>query len=166
MLLIRPTKSLIKEIQPQLELVDLPVENDFFSWHTNSFILNRKKHIIFMNDRSRLSITVSGLRSNQYKDISGVFLSDLKDYLAVEGVQPSLIDLYLGEKSDVRFANTNNRSVIGTITESIKLMEYMYSGGTIPELNELNMDNNRIIYKPIDYNKPINVFKEQLEKSI
>lgn len=164
LLVIRPTKTLTREIDPKVESIETSTVNDFLSWHANNFLLNRKKHIIFMNDKSRLSITISGIRSNQYKDIRGIFLTNLKDYLLAEGLNESLIDRYIGIPSYIHFANTNNRSVLGTITESIKLMDYLYDRETIPGIIELNMENNRIIYKPINYNKPIDVFKEEIKK--
>lgn len=164
MIIIRPTKNLIKEINTEVDSMGLSGEDEFFSWHANHFLLNKKKQVIFMNDKSRLSITISAIRSNQYKEIKNIFLTKLKDYLLAEELSKSLIDRYTSMEEGLHFANTNNRSVIGTITESIKIMNYMYHKKSIPDFLELNMDNNRIIYKPIGYSKPIDVFKEELKK--
>ncbi|MCR8630655.1 DUF6933 domain-containing protein [Paenibacillus radicis (ex Xue et al. 2023)] len=163
-MIIRPTKALMKEMNTNVDALPNIEQDEMYSWHANNFIMNRKKYIIFVNDKSRLSVTISKIRGNQGKDIKNIFSSALKDYLLVEGFKEKWMDSYIGEISDIKISNTNNRSVLGTMVEAVKLMDSIYSRGAIPDFHELNKENNRIIYKPIDYLKPIDVFNELIKE--
>lgn len=164
MIILRATKSLLKEMNSSIDPLPANDLGDLNSWHANNFTMNRRKHLIFMNDHSRLSITVSGIKKNEYKDIKRLFRDSLLAYLMLEGIKESVICSYMAEMEDLLIANTNNRSVLGTITEAIKLMEYSNSESSNSSNDDLNKENNRIIYKPIDYLKPIDVFNEALNK--
>jgi hypothetical protein len=73
-----------------------------------------------------------------------------------------MIDSYIRDGQELVISKTNNRSVLGTVKE-ISLC----SIDTHLEFSnnfELISWLNRLIYKPIDYDKPIDVFKKSLKK--
>jgi hypothetical protein len=141
-----------------------PIESEdkeqFYSWHVNIYKLNNRKHIIFINDLSRLCVIIDGVRSSQINVLKEKFLSTLNSYLLSEGINQSVINAYLKDGSEIIFSKTNNRSVLGTMKEIT-----MYTTDTHLEFNN-NIERmkwlNKLIYKPIDYNEPKKVFKEAL----
>lgn len=85
----------------------------------------------------------------------------MKEYLLLEGVRRSLVNQYLFEAGEVSIGKTYDKSVIGTMTEMS-----LYSRNT--EFNhtfDLSGWLNSMIFKPINYEEPIKVFKKSLEEN-
>lgn len=132
--------------------------NPLFSWHVNILQL-KKKHIIFVNDLSRLCLILDGIRSSQINKLQDKFKTELKEYLQLEGVRRALIDQYYLEAGEIHIEKTNDRSVLGTMKEMSLYSRDMEFDHTF----DLSARLNSLIYKPIDYEKPIHVFKNALE---
>lgn len=164
MLIIKATKTMMRDLR--ISPVDIDISNLFYSWHANYFTLDRKKHYVFMNDLTRLSLTITGIRSNQLNKLQDIFLSSLKDYLITEGISTKLIENYVSNCNEVIYTKTDSRSVLSTLSEIMLIMKSFEEekDKDFADLNERNRWNNTIIYKPIDYNRPIDVFKKELER--
>ncbi|SDW37961.1 hypothetical protein [Paenibacillus sp. PDC88] len=157
MLALRFTQKLLKDMKTapvEIEEIDL-----LFSWHVNILQL-RKKHIIFVNDSSRLCLIIDGIRSSQVGKLQEKFISGLKEYLQLEGLRKSLIDQYFLEAGNVKIGKTNNRSVLGTMNE----MTFYCDNVVFVHSYDLSAWLNKMIFKPIDYEEPINVFKKEIER--
>ncbi|UNK16148.1 hypothetical protein MNQ98_16580 [Paenibacillus sp. N3/727] len=139
--------------------VELGEVDPLFSWHVNILQL-RRKHIIFVNDSSRLCLIIDGIRvGSQLGKLQERFKADLKEYLLLEGVRRSKIDQYFFETGEIRIGKTNNKSVLGIMNE----MSYYCIDMEFNHTFDLSAQLNSMIYKPIDYEEPINVFKKALE---
>ncbi|WP_165972063.1 DUF6933 domain-containing protein [Paenibacillus piri] len=160
MIVIRATKNLLKELK--INPTGIDISDPFFSWHTNIFMLNRRKCIVFMNDLSRLSLMVTGIRSTQYKNLNDIFFKELRHYLLSEGIDERLIESYLNNGKEMIITSTNNRSVISTMNEIVLVSKEIHK--EFANMNDRNKWNNTFIYKPIDYAQPIDVFRKQLVK--
>ncbi|WP_251572725.1 hypothetical protein [Paenibacillus sp. MER TA 81-3] len=88
------------------------------------------------------------------------FISELKEYLLLEGVRRSLVNKYLFEAGEVCIGKTNVKSVLGTMTE----MSLYCRNAEFDHTLDLSAWLNSMIYKPIDYEEPIKVFKKTLER--
>ncbi|WP_445670534.1 DUF6933 domain-containing protein [Paenibacillus sp. FSL W7-1287] len=156
MLTLRLTKDLLKDMKT------LPIEVDnaprLLSWHVNIYNLNKRKHIVFVNDMTRLSIIINGVRTGQLERLKEKFLDTLKDYLLREGVNKAHIIEYFEFCSEIVISKTNNRSVLGTMKEVTFFVEDDFKSD-FERLKWLN----RFIHKPIDYQEPIKLFKEVLK---
>lgn len=161
MFVIRATNNLLKDMKIEKTITKLDNSDAFFSWHANLVLISRRKHIIFMNDLTRLSLTIAGIRSTQYKYLKDIFLKELRDYLMSENLNIVLINEYLNECNNMLITTTNNRSVIGTMNDVVLIMQEVSK--EFKNYNELNKWNNEIIYKPINYAQPIEVFKQEIE---
>ena len=155
MLALRLTKDLLKDMKVT------PVEDInaalFLSWHVNIYNLNKRKHIVFVNDLTRLAIIIDGIRTGQIERLKEKFMITLREYLLREGVNESLINRYFANREEVVISKTNNRSVLGTMKEVTWFIEDDFHDN-IERMKWLN----RMIHKPIDYKEPINYFKECL----
>ncbi|OBY77694.1 hypothetical protein BBG47_20295 [Paenibacillus sp. KS1] len=114
-----------------------------------------------MNDLSRLSLTIVGVRSTQYKNLKNIFLKELTDYLISENLDEARINQYMNDCADIIFTTTNNRSVISTMNDVVLIMQNI--SFDFANYIELNKWNNDSFYKPINYSKPIEVFKQEIE---
>ncbi|OXS59779.1 hypothetical protein B1A99_09555 [Cohnella sp. CIP 111063] len=163
MLFIKATKDTLKDLNTTpvaVEATDL-----LYSWHVNIFTLYRKKHYVFMNDLSRLSLTISGIRSNQSAKLKDIFIDNLKQYLVTEQVPEHLLRYYIENCDEMVITKTDSRSVRSTLNEIMLVMKSLeYDKQGYEDLDQRHKWNNRFIYKPIDYKYPIDVFMNELEK--
>jgi hypothetical protein len=157
MLALRFTQKLLTDMK--IGSIELDEVNSLFSWHVNILQL-RKKHIIFVNDLSRLCLVIDGIRSAQLDKLKRKFMSELKEYLQLEGLKKSYIEQYFFEAGEVSIGKTNDRSVLGTLKE----MSLYCDGAEFDHTYDLSAWLNKMIYKPIDYEEPIKVFKEALRR--
>ncbi|WP_236575627.1 DUF6933 domain-containing protein [Paenibacillus sp. USDA918EY] len=154
---LRFTQSLLKDMKVTPETVE--EVDDFWSWHANIYYLNNRKHILFVNDLSRICIIIDGIRKGQLTLLQEKFLETLEAYLKYEDISTTLIEKYLNSGTDLCISKTNSRSVLGTMNE-------------ITIFNSDNFDNNldrlewlnRLIHKPIKHDYPIEFFKKRLEQ--
>lgn len=157
MLVLRFTQKLLKDMKA--EPVEIGEVDSLFSWHVNILQL-RKKHIIFVNDLTRLGLIMDGIRSSQLTKLQEKFEAELKTYLQFEGVKKSLIEQYFLEAGEASIGKTKDKSVLGTMTE----MSLYSRDAVFDHPLDLAVWLNSLIYKPIDYEKPIKVFKKALEE--
>lgn len=164
MIIIKATKDTLKDLNVQPEAADEP--NDlFYAWHVNFFTLYGKKYYVFMNDLSRLSLTVSGIRKNQAHKLREIFLSHLQEYLSREEISNQMIKQYVAYGERINITKTDSRSVLSTLTEIMLVMKSLEQDRKgFEDEWERNKWNNRFIYKPIGYNQPIDVFVQELNK--
>ncbi|QOS77604.1 hypothetical protein JNUCC31_22945 [Paenibacillus sp. JNUCC31] len=162
MIIFKPTQLTLKDLNVKLETIK---ETDaFFSWHVNFFTLYGRKHYVFMNDLSILSLTVSGIRTNQASKLTSIFKQNLEAYLAVEEIPDHLANYYLEKCNEDTITKTDSRSVISTMNDLMLVMKALeVEGNDFRNKDIRHKWNNRSIYKPIDYKEPIEVFVKELQ---
>ncbi|WP_339299976.1 hypothetical protein MKY92_07610 [Paenibacillus sp. FSL R5-0623] len=162
MIIFKATQLTLKDLHAKPEISQ---DSDaFFSWHVNFFTLYGRKHYVFMNDLSRLSLTIYGIRANQASKLAGIFKKNLEDYLAVEKLPDHLVNYYLEKCNVSTITKTDSRSVISTMNEIMLVMKTLeVEDNDFRDKDERHMWNNRSMYKPIDYKEPIEVFVKELQ---
>lgn len=160
MFVFRLTQKMLKEMDAEPTEVKMSVP--LTSWHVNLYMINRKKSIVFVNDRSLLCLILTGVRNTQYKKLSDIFRIQLHKYLTSEGLEDALIQAYINEGNKVTISGSSNRSVLGTMNEIMFVTKEMSRQFT--DQQECNRWMNRVIYKPIDYERPIEVFKREMKE--
>jgi len=80
--------------------------------------------------------------------------------MQLEGARRALIDQYYLEAGEIHIEKTNDKSVLGTMKEMSLYCRDMEFDHTF----DLSARLNSLIYKPIDYEKPMQVFKKALEE--
>ncbi|MFC4777313.1 DUF6933 domain-containing protein [Paenibacillus sp. GCM10023252] len=159
MFVLRFTQDLMKDMK--VSPTEHADTSELFSWHSHIYRLNNRKHIIFINDLSRLCVIIDGVRTAQIKQLKQKFLSTLEQYLLYEDIHQGLVNAYVSSKSEIIISKTNSRSVLATMKEIT-----MHETDAHLDLKD-NMERmkwlNRLIYKPIDYKEPIHVFKDAIQ---
>ncbi|MGZ9584007.1 DUF6933 domain-containing protein [Paenibacillus marinisediminis] len=162
MLILKATKDTLKDLNVKPTIVD--ILDPFLSWHVNYFTLYGKKHYVFMNDLSRMSLTVTGIRSNQSNKVKDIFIENLKRYLRVEQIAEALANSYIKDCNEVILTKTDSRSVLSTQSEIMLVMKTLERDKKdFKDQDKRHKWNNRFIYKPIDYQYPIDVFINELK---
>jgi hypothetical protein len=119
MQLIRCTKKLQKEMGLKEAALSTsePVFSHLAGWHANLIFIHRRKCVLFVNDKTLFSFIVLDVSRAQLKELSGLFASHLACVLAEEGLSASVKEKILAEYANIEYANTNSKSVLGSMTD-------------------------------------------------
>ena len=83
------------------------------SWHANLILIDRRKCVLFVNDKTLFNFIIPGVKKAQLGKLDELFRSYLQCILADEGFNDQIIQEY----DTIGFANTNNKSVIGSMND-------------------------------------------------
>jgi len=160
MQLIRCTAKLLKEMR--LKSRDLEQAEPPFSflgqWHANLIHINRRKTLLFVNDRTLFNFVVPDVARSQIKDLREEFRSTLSCVLAAESIPDKVRNRILEEYEDIEYAKSSNRSVLGSANDLAFHYKYqiLEAGGVhswrVPTIIQ---DLNRMPLQAIKFKFPI-----------
>jgi hypothetical protein len=151
MQLIRCTGKLQKEMG--LKKSDLcevvPKFSYLGSWHANLIYIDRRKCVVFANDKTLFNFIATDVSRAQIRELDTLFRGLLHCVLSDEGFEPAVKEKIVAEYDAVAYAKTNNRSVLGSMNDLIfhyKLLTQNAGGvhsfavpGIIRQLNRMPM---------------------------
>jgi hypothetical protein len=164
MQLIRCTKKLQKEIG--LKQSDLCAEEPHFSylgpWHANLIHIDRRKCILFVNDKTLFNFIVPDVSRAQITELDKLFKGYLSCVLADADIPEADRARILLEYDEVGYANTSSKSVLGSMNDLA--FHYKYSiqeaGGVhSPAVPEIIRRLNRMPMGDLKYVFPIEALK-------
>ncbi|MGN7454565.1 DUF6933 domain-containing protein [Paenibacillus pasadenensis] len=154
MITLRMTQSLLKDMKAK---PDEQAADGLYSWHANIIKLNNRKQILLVNDETLLCLFLEGIRAGQLDKLQSAFVQTLREYLLQQKLEERAVSLYLEEATTFSIAKTNSRSVIGTMTE----ISFFQRDDFAHPLDRIGY-HNRIIRKPLNYDRPIEAFQKAL----
>lgn len=132
-------------------------------WHANLLDINRKKCILFTNDRTLLHFLVPQLSRAEIRRLDEQFRSGLKRLLNAENVVGKRQSNILDEYREIGYAKSNNRSVLGSMNDLADNYTYhIQDKGGLEHCDLMNIIRglNRMPMGAIDYNSPIEAFSK------
>ncbi|PYE50045.1 hypothetical protein HUB98_28670 [Paenibacillus barcinonensis] len=144
MITISCTKKLF-DSSAFIEEQDNELEDELYKWHANVFRMAKKNNLIIMNNKTRYCFILFGIRKEHYKNFKEIFLNALIENLKADGISEPLINNYTSNANSMKFIKTYDRSVLGSMTDMVKMTEFMIEDYLpIQEMNiiELNKINN------------------------
>ena len=171
MQLIRCTKKLQKEMG--LKPSDLCAEEPRFSylgpWHANLIHIDRRKCLLFANDRTLLNFIVTDVSRASIRELDKLFTSYLSCILADEGFGEADRARILAEYDEIGFANTSSKSVLGSMNDLA--FHYKYSiqeaGGVhSPAVPEIIRRLNRMPMGALKYVFPIEALRAMFQTAV
>jgi hypothetical protein len=168
MQLIRCTKKLQKEMG--LKPSDLCAEEPRFSylgpWHANLIHIDRRKCLLFANDRTLLNFIVTDVSRASIRELDKLFTSYLSCILADEGLGEADRARILAEYDEIGFANTSSKSVLGSMNDLA--FHYKHSiqeaGGVhSPAVPEIIRRLNRMPMGALKYVFPIEALRAMFQ---
>lgn len=161
MQLIRCTKKLQKEMGLTKEDVqaEAPDSSYLGSWHANLLFIDRKKCVLFANDKTLFNFVALGVRKVELRKLDVLFRQYLQTVLAEEEMAESIRQRILSEYTTIAYANTNNRKVLGSMNDLAHIYKYaiLENGGIhsaiVPSLIK---QFNRMPMGMLNYQYPIN----------
>ena len=167
MLQIRCTKKVLDAIGIKQKGLGSIKEADSLlgNWYANLFSADRRKIIIFMNEKTLLSFVIVGVRKDNIKKIIEMFCGGLEQILTLEGIDAAKIEEVLAEYEDVEFTKTESRSVLGNLNELVNLYKhhiYYNEGLKYCDLTDIIYRINRMPQRNIDWKYSIDALNELL----
>ncbi|GAA0469602.1 DUF6933 domain-containing protein [Alkalibacillus silvisoli] len=118
---IQCTKKLLSEMKVE---ADERIERDsIFDWHANVIKLGRRKAVVLVNDISRYSILIYGVKVADFHRLSERISLAINQVLQAEGIEKSIIDEYFEAAGKVNFTHTKSRKMVSTMTQRVKELE-------------------------------------------
>ena len=101
------------------------------AWYVNLFPIERRKALIFMNERTLLSFIIYGARKDNSKNLPGVLCRGLHQLLSFANVDQVLIERTLSEYETYCYSKTDSKRVLGNMNEITFLYKHhiQYEGG-------------------------------------
>ena len=117
------TKKVLDFLKPDIEEVD--TDNDLYVWHVNYSIIDRKKLLVFMNDLTRFTVVLYGVRKSDFKDIPLMLNMGIHNAMQKLGFTFEEIQKYFdNEKPVVTFSKTKNRKLVARLNKSVEAAEW------------------------------------------
>lgn len=92
---------------------------DLGSWYIHMCMVDRKKTLIFMNERTLMSFIAYGVKKSNCSDIPLMFLHGLEQLLQMEEVPDDRIVQILSTYAGIGYANTDSRSALGNLNDLV-----------------------------------------------
>jgi hypothetical protein len=156
MQLIRCTKKLQKEMGLSANnLCNLPTENSFLGpWHANLIYIDRKKCVLFVNDKTLFNFIIPDLLRDQIRSLDTIFKSYLQCVLASEKFPDWFLAKSQAELEIISYGNTNSKRILGSMNDLAFHYKYniLYEGGVHnPAIPAIIQKMNRIPMGAIEY---------------
>jgi hypothetical protein len=119
MQLIRCTGKLQKELGlKKAQLIDVEPRFSYLGpWHANLIHINRRKCVLFVNDRTLFNFLVPDLSRSEIRELGDYFRRFLQTVVASEGLSAVTQTKIQQEYRDVEYAKSNNKSVIASMND-------------------------------------------------
>lgn len=121
------------------------------SWTLNLFNQDRRKVLIFVNDRTLYSFILFGVRKEHYRNLAETFQRGFQQLLITDGFKPHEQEYLLEGTGDVGYSKTGSKKVLGNLNDLVWHYKYLISdaggleyadiGNIIGQLNRMPQRN-------------------------
>ena len=167
MLQLRCTKKVQKEfgLRPG-ELAEVKSGGSLLGdWYINIFTVDRRKTLIFMNERTLLSFIIFGVKKSNIKKMPEIFLNGLGQILTIEGIELNRINRVLEGYESYEFTKTSSKKLIGNMNDLVEMYKHfiLYDGGFKNcDVGSIILQINRTPQRNLEWSNSIEVAKELL----
>ena len=164
MQLIRCTGKLRKEMGlKNSDLWDAEPKFSYLgSWHANLIYIERKKCVLFVNDKTLFNFIAPGVSRSEIRNLDVLFKSLLRCVLSEEGFDGSAKEKIMSEYDNISYAKTKSRSVLGSMNDLAFHYKYHihHVGGLhSPAIPNIIRRLNEMPMGAIEYAYPIEALK-------
>ena len=114
MVVLRCTQKLLARLKQAENLPAVESTTRLGDWYGNILQLGRRQHLLFISERSRLSVVIP-VRDG--KRLASVFPDAVCEVLSNVGVADADIADERSRMSEIAFGRTRNRSLLGTLND-------------------------------------------------
>ena len=164
MQLIKCTKKLQKEMGLKAaSLVRYEPEGSLLGpWHANLIHIERRKCVLFTNDKTLFNFLVPDVARSHLKELDKMFRGWLECILSEEGVDSELKEKILSEYLEIEYSGATSKRVLGSMNDlAFHYKDMVLSGGGVHsyQVPEIIRELNRMPMGAIGYQYPIEALK-------
>ena len=166
-MLLSCTKKLADALKIKVFEVVPIRRNPLFEWHANLFVFNRRKGVIVMNNLTRYSVVLYGLKAEHFKKFNELVLSAIEQTFQAEGFSDEVIEKYLRTECELTFAKSSDRSVLGQLVDVQYHLEWRLDERAPIDgifLVDISKELNRIPLGTQKYHYAIDLLQAELGK--
>jgi hypothetical protein len=155
MLVLRCTQKLLVRLKQVAELPAVESTTRLGDWYGNILRIGRHQHLLFISERSRLPVV---LPIREAKRLGAVFPDAVCERLALVGIAAADIADERARMSEIAFARTRNRSLLGTLNDFAFMAQSVDARRVEPESpEELMQFLSQTPVLPLDGARPIDL---------
>lgn len=128
MIVFRLTSSLAKKMSLRLSEPQAESTSQLGDWYATDFRLGPRKFILCTSQNGRFPLVIEAA---PYKKFPDRLVRELKISLNELGVSQAIVETEISNFDKLQFAKTIDRSVVGTMVDSIKNLGFMNDIGQI-----------------------------------
>jgi len=131
------------------------------SWHANLLHIDRRKCVLFVNDKTLFNFVVLDINRALIRELGKLFINHLSCVVASEGLPGKVQEAIKSEYQDLAYAGTNSKSVLGSMNDlAFHYEHHILSEGGIhsARIPEIIHKLNRMPMKALDC-YPIDVIR-------
>ena len=168
MLQVRCTKKILDALGlRQTDLSGIKESDSILgNWYANLFTVDRRKTLIFMNERTLLSFIVYGMRKDNITDFKECFYRGLRQLLMIENIGDEKIEEILAEYETVEITKTDSRTVLGNLNDLVDIYKYsiQYDDGLKEcDLTSIICKMNRTPQRNLGWSYSVDILAELLK---
>lgn len=134
-------------------------------WFVNIFTIDRRKALVFMNEKTLFSFILYGVRKDNIQEIEQIFKNGFEKILNIEEVERNKINKLLDEYSTIKFTKTDSKTLLGNMNDLTDLYKHkikMSGGLQTVNLTEIITKTNRTPQRKLGWSYSIDMLKELL----
>jgi hypothetical protein len=138
------------------------------NWYVNLFTVDRRKTLIFVNEKTLFSFILFGVKKSNIKNIPETFLKGLDQLLTIEGFDIGQVNKVFSGYEQYEFTKTISKGVIGNMNDLVSLYKnsIQYEGGYKNiDVGELILKINRTPQKNLGWSYSIDLVRELIQGS-
>lgn len=114
---IQATKKLLDKLP--FEKVDSTEGNPLYDWHANLLTIDRRQTVVLMNDLTRYTIVLYGIKAKDFKRFDVLVKEAIRAVFQKERFSPEVIERYMENLGAVTFHKTKNRSMTAQLNKAV-----------------------------------------------
>jgi uncharacterized protein DUF6933 len=147
---LKYTKKLIDQIKLKKVNSIVSYSPSIFTWHAGFNFINHRKCILFMNDLTRFSVFLYGVKKKELDNLEQVFINSLQETLESENFNKAEISQIMQENQKIEITKTNNRSVLGCMNDFWRIIPYCLFESSMDYLNYAKSFNLTALSKTLN----------------
>jgi hypothetical protein len=130
---------------------DAPSTTKLGDWYGNLVSVGRRRVVLFVSERSRLPVL---LPARDVATVAQQLPLALEQMLPILGVPRDIVRQEVSAMTEVHFAPTANRSILGTMTGYHQSLRFYLGSGSWAELLRISLHMSETPIGPLDYQVP------------
>ncbi|MGR5157847.1 DUF6933 domain-containing protein [Vibrio owensii] len=128
------------------------------NWYVNLFTADRRKCLVFMEEKTLMSFVLVGYRKEHAKDIGKIFKNGVLQLLELEAFPVEIIEAYEKAPEEVLFTKTASKKLLGNMNDVLSGYEhFIYTDGGLDNCDFTNatLRINRTPQRTLEWTFPI-----------